>query len=137
MSKGQVMEQSNRRILCVDDDSDTCLMLETLLGLSGYEVKSAMTVADALSLAHDSSFDLYLLDWYLPDGSGVELCQSIREFDTATPILFCTGEVYEADIRRAMKAGAQGYLMKPTGIEDLLRTIHDCLPSADVRPRIN
>ena len=131
------MEQSNGRILCVDDDRDTCEMLEILLGDSGYKVESAMTVADALKLAQNSSFDLYLLDWYLPDGSGIELCQSIREFDTSTPILFCTGAAYEADIKRAMKAGAQGYLVKPTGAEDLIRTVHACLPSADARSRVN
>jgi DNA-binding response OmpR family regulator len=130
------MEQTKKRILCVDDDRDTCLMLETLFGLSGYEVISAMTVADASRLAKKDSFDLYLLDWNFPDGTGIELCQYIRMFDTETPILFCSGVVGETDIRRAMSAGAQGYMVKPIGVENLMQTIRACLPSDDVRASI-
>jgi len=129
------MEQTKKRILCVDDDRDTCLMLETLFGLSGYEVTSAMTIADASRLAKKGSFDLYLLDWIFSDGTGIELCQYIRMFDTKTPILFCSGVAYEADINRAMSAGAQGYLVKPTEIENLIQTVRDCLPS-DARSNI-
>ncbi len=127
------MEQIKKRILCVDDDRDTCLMLEALFGISGYEVISAMTVADASSLAKKGNFDLYLLDWYFPDGTGLDLCQYIRMFDTDTPILFCSGTVDEDEINRAMSAGAQGYLVKPTGIEDLMQTVRACLLSGDVR----
>jgi DNA-binding response OmpR family regulator len=129
------MEKPKKRILCVDDDLDTCQMVETLLRLSGYEVTYAMTVADGSTLAKKGGFDLYLLDWYFPDGSGIELCQYIRMFDATTPILFCSGAAYETDIKRAMGAGAQGYLVKPTDVENLIDSIQSCLATTGLQSR--
>jgi DNA-binding response OmpR family regulator len=127
------MEQTKKRILCVDDDKDTCLMLKTLFDMAGYEATSVMTVTDASRLAKQGSFDLYLLDLWFPDGTGIELCQYIRLFDSTTPILFCSSAAFETDIKKAMSAGAQGYLVKPTLVEDLMQTVRTCLTSDDVR----
>jgi len=98
-------------------------------------VKSALTVADALRLAQAGGFDLYLLDSWLPDGTGVELCQQIREFDPRTPVLFCSGVVDEADIKKALSVGAQGYLVKPTDVESLSQTIRACLGTSGLQSR--
>ena len=65
------MEETKRRILCVEDDEDTCEMLTLALQLSGYEVVSAHTFADAITKALTTHFDAYILDSRLPDGSGV------------------------------------------------------------------
>jgi DNA-binding response OmpR family regulator len=129
------MKKTMRRILSVDDDRDTCQMLEALLGLCGYEVISALTVAEGLSQAKAGGFDLYLLDNWLPDGTGVELCQQIRKFDPRTPVLFCSGVANEADIKKAMSVGAQGYLVKPTDVENLTQTISACLATAGLQSR--
>ncbi|HKG22810.1 MAG TPA: response regulator [Blastocatellia bacterium] len=126
------MEKTKGRILCVDDDRDNCALLEIILGQSGYEVTSAMTVDVALGLAKNVNFDLYLLDTILPDGTGIELCQKIRTFDPSTPILFCSGAAYQSDINRAFKAGAQGYIVKPMVIENLLDTVTRCLTSTAI-----
>ena len=61
-----------------------------------------------------NSYDLYLLDSWLPDGSGLDLCRKIREFDEHTPILFYSAAAYEIDRELALNSGAQGYLTKPT-----------------------
>ncbi len=71
-----------KRILCVDDNEDTCSMLCGLLGLIGCEAATAATAAEALELIASGRFDLYLLDNWLPGGSGVEFCQKIRESDS-------------------------------------------------------
>jgi DNA-binding response OmpR family regulator len=115
--------ESTKRILCVDDDKDTCEIITILLGYAGYEVTHALTVAEGTSLAKRESFDLILLDWVFDDGSGLELCHVIRSFDTDTPILFYSGVAYEAEIKKAMNAGAQGFLVKPMGTENLLETV--------------
>lgn len=129
------MEKTKRRILCVDDDRDTCVMLEVILSQSGYEVRSVLTMDDALTLAKAEGFDLYLLDTLLPDGTGFELCRQIRAFDSRAPILFCSGAAYDADIQKAMRAGAQGYLVKPLGIENLMETVSKCLTPTGARSR--
>src|SRR4051794_28826815 len=108
------------RILCVDDDQDTCEMVTVLLGQTGYEVQHALSVADGLIKARQDGFDLILLDWNFEDGTGLELCRQIRAFDSITPILFYTGEIDDAAIRAALRAGAQGYLVKPVAVASLL-----------------
>ena len=80
---------TTRRILCVHGHSDTCDLISVIL--NNFEVVSANSKAEALHKATDNLFDLYLLDYYLPDGTGLELCLLIRGFDESTPILFITG----------------------------------------------
>src|SRR5438128_12269657 len=101
------MELTKRRILCVEDHEDTCDLMITLLEQSDYEVWPACTVADGIRLARSERFDLYLLDNRLPDGSGVELCQRIRQLHPRTPILFLSAAVSETDRQQALGAGAQ------------------------------
>jgi two-component system OmpR family response regulator len=68
-----------RRVLCVDDDEDTRTMLQGLLGLVGCEVTTVATSAETLGLLARARFDLYLLDNWLPGGSGVEICREATE----------------------------------------------------------
>ena len=111
------------RILCVDDDQDTCEMVTALLGEAGYEVQHALSVSDGQTKVRQGRFDLILLDWIIEDGTGLDLCRQIRAFDQATPILFYTGEVDDNAIGQALRAGAQGYLIKPVAVDSLLEAI--------------
>jgi CheY-like chemotaxis protein len=112
-----------RRILCIDPNQDVCEMVATLLGYAGYGVTYAMSVAEGLHLARSARFDLILLDSFFYDGTGLELCGTIRTFDTDTPILFYSAVAYETEMRKAMSAGAQGYIVKPLGTLDLVQTV--------------
>jgi two-component system, OmpR family, manganese sensing response regulator len=117
------METGNGRILCVDDSLDTCLMMAALLGAGGYTVKYALSALDGLNLAKSSVFDLILLDWTLTDGTGVDLCRTIRGFDPNTPIVFLSGRSSASDHSQATDVGAQGFLMKPCSMDDLLKVV--------------
>lgn len=119
------------RILCVDDDRDTCEMITALLGLSGYKVEHALSVSDGLTKAQTGGFDLILLDWSFEDGTGLDLCRQIHAFDARTPILFYTGEVDDAAIQAALSAGAQGYLIKPVAVDSLLQALSSYVGSKD------
>ncbi len=112
-----------KRILCVEDDSDVCSMMTSLLGLIGYEVVSAETVNDALAKIKDEQFDLYLLDNWLPGGSGIELCKTIRERTQSIPVIFYSGAAYDEDEQQALEAGADAYLIKPVEVDKLVETI--------------
>jgi len=114
---------SKGRILFVEDDQDTCMMVCSMLGLSGYDGVSATTVEAGLNLAKAGKFDLILLDWYFEDGTGLELCKSIRLFDSKTPIFFYTGVALEPKLENARKAGAQGFLIKPVEFDQLLEVV--------------
>jgi DNA-binding response OmpR family regulator len=117
------MQEKKGSILLVDNDTDTCEMVTVLLGNAGYEIITISSIAESLLLTQNQSFDLILLDWYLEDGIGLDLCRQIRQYDEETPIFFYTGVAYPAEIRQALQAGAQGCFIKPVDVNHLLQTI--------------
>jgi DNA-binding response OmpR family regulator len=104
---------ARKRILCVDDDEDTRDMMRVLLGEYGYEAVIAASVSDALESAKSGGLALCILDHWITEGNGIELCREIRAFDSHTPIMFYSGAGYSADIQKGLEAGAQAYLVKP------------------------
>lgn len=102
-----------KQILCVDDDEDTRDLMRVLLGTYGYTAVIASSVSDALESARSGGLALCILDHWLTESNGIELCQQIRSFDSHTPIMFYSGAGYGADIQKGMDAGAQAYLVKP------------------------
>jgi DNA-binding response OmpR family regulator len=113
---------SRPRVLCVDDDEDSRVMLTTLLRLALIEAKAVGTAAQALSSMQTERFDLYLLDATLPDLDGFELCRRMRALDPHTPILFFSGAAYADDKERGIEAGADAYVIKPD-LDGLLGSI--------------
>ncbi|HAF14477.1 MAG TPA: hypothetical protein DHU55_09595 [Blastocatellia bacterium] len=118
------------RVLCVDDDEDSREMLSTLLKLRQIETKAVGTATQALSLIQAEHFDLYLLDTWLPDLDGFELCRRMRDFDPHTPILFFSGAAYDADKKRGIEAGANAYVIKPD-VDGLLGSITQFVSHAE------
>ena len=114
---------SPRRILSVEDDRDIRELLSILLRRAGYEVKSACTLEEGVNLARRESFDLYMLDQMFSDGMGLDLCRQLRGFDSQTPILFFSALASAIDRKRAMEAGAQGYLIKPNDLGIIIDTV--------------
>jgi DNA-binding response OmpR family regulator len=106
-------ESARKRVLCVDDDEDTRDMMDALLGAYGYEAVIAASVSDALERARFGGLALCILDHWLTEGSGLELCRQIRALDAQTPIMFYSSAGYDADIQKGLEAGAQAYLVKP------------------------
>jgi len=99
-----------RRILCVADDEDTRELLTHFLEHKGYEVKTAASIDEALKASSGAPFDLYFLADRLPDGSGVDLCRRLREFDPHTPIIVYSGAVFKSDEEAALQAGASAFV---------------------------
>lgn len=116
------------RILFVDDHEDTRNLIVRLLGHWGYEVQAVGSVEDGLRLAREGTFDLYLLDSRFGALSGAELCESIREFDSQTPIVFYSGD-HPSRLKEALECNAQGFVMKP-GFDDLPKEIKRALHQA-------
>lgn len=119
----QVSPYPKGRILCTEDDPDTRELINLVLTQYGFEVVCSQRMAQAIDLARTQSFDLYLVDNWMPGLSGTELTQKLREFDTKTPILFYSGAAYEADKEAARLSGAQGYLVKPTDGDELIAEV--------------
>ena len=117
------------RILYVDDDEDSREMLRMLLELRSIETKAVGTAREALTSIQAEHFDLYLLDAWLPDLDGFELCRQMRCYDSHTPILFFSGAGCEADKKMGHQAGANAYVIKPD-ISHLLGSIVQFIPGA-------
>jgi CheY-like chemotaxis protein len=95
------------RILCTEDDPDTRALVKYVLRGEGYEVITVEHGAEALQLAQSQSFDLFLVDSWLPGMSGDELTQKIREFNSTTPVMFYSGAAQDSDKESARASGAQ------------------------------
>jgi DNA-binding response OmpR family regulator len=114
---------SKGRVLCTEDDQDTREMLVLFLQDCGYEVVCSVDGKQTLDLVNRETFDLFLFDNWLPEISGVDLTLRIRQFNKTTPILFYSGAATEQEQQSALEAGAQAYLIKPVGIEELVQEI--------------
>jgi DNA-binding response OmpR family regulator len=116
-------ETKTPRVLYIEDHEDTRELVTLVLEQRSYEVVTGSTIQSGVALAGSQQFDLYLLDSWLPDGSGLDLCKQIREFDKATPILFYSAAAYEIDKDQAIKSGAQAYLIKPSQPSELCNLV--------------
>lgn len=119
------------RILHVEDNTDIGDMVAFVLAREGYQVVTARTCRETLELITERLFDLYLIDNVLPDGSGAALSLCIRAVDAENPIIFCSAWDSRPQSESARDySAAQGYLMKPFSMEDLVGTVSRLLKTA-------
>ena len=127
---------SAANILVVDDEAQIRRVLRTTLSFRGYTITEAISGEEALQLVPKLKPDLILLDVNLPGMSGVETCREIRRSSDA-PIIMLTVRNAERDKVVALDAGADDYVTKPFGIEELLARVRASLrrhPSAESLP---
>jgi two-component system, OmpR family, KDP operon response regulator KdpE len=126
------------RILVVDDEPEILRAVRTNLAAHGYDVATATTGAEAATALSARHPDLLLLDLGLPDVDGVELIERIRAH-SATPIVVLSARGGERDKVRALDLGADDYLTKPFGMDELLARVrvalrHAAHPSSGAAP---
>jgi DNA-binding NtrC family response regulator len=108
------------RVLVVDDESDIRESLEALLSMEGYSVDLAHNAAEGLHQMQSRGYDLVLLDLMMPDRSGMDVLQEVRERDRETPIFMITAYGSVEAAVKALKLGANDYFSKPWDNEKLL-----------------
>jgi two-component system alkaline phosphatase synthesis response regulator PhoP len=106
------------------------MMLVELLKNASIEAKAVGSAAQAMTLIQAERFDLYMLDAWLPDLDGFELCRQLRHREPDTPIMFFSAAAYESDKRKGIEAGANAYVVKPD-ITGLLGSISQFAPYAN------
>jgi two-component system KDP operon response regulator KdpE len=114
------------RVLVVDDERQILRALRVLLGGAGFEVTTAETAHDALDKLTVRPPDAAILDLILPDGNGVDICRSIREW-SEMPIIVLSAVGDEAEKVRALEAGADDYVTKPFGPDELIARLRAAL----------
>lgn len=113
-------DDSSPQLLIVDDDAGLRSFLAEELRAAGYCVLEASTGRAALAAGREPAVDLVMLDWMLPDCSGVEVCRELRSLGHNVPVLMLSGRDGLHDRREALEAGANDYLVKPFSMEELL-----------------
>ena len=108
------------RILLVEDDPLQRTVTSSWLEESGHVVKTAANVAQALRALKRDSFDLAILDWMLPDGSGEQILRWVRECRTQLPVMFVTARDEEHEIASMLRRGADDYVVKPLRRQEFL-----------------
>ena len=121
-------QRVSRRILLVEDNRDTGILMKKILDRDGHAVHFAHDVASALQVAEKERFDLLLCDIGLPDGSGLDVVRSLRQQGAIDNAIAMTGFGRAEDLEQCREAGFDTHLTKPVDIEDL-RGLIGALPS--------
>jgi DNA-binding response OmpR family regulator len=114
---------TKEKILIVEDDPSILTGLEDLLEGEGFAVCSAKDGTNALRVYRQEKPNLILLDIMIPEKNGLDVCREIRATDTATPILMLTAKGQEVDKVVGLELGADDYIVKPFGVNELLARV--------------
>jgi len=117
-----------KRVLCMEDHTHTCKLIAAILRDYYYEVICTHSLEDAVQKASAEKFDLYLVDYFLSDGLGLEFILEVKRFNSETPILIVTGAPSLTE-SKAESLGARGIIKKdsPTFNNDLINQVSQLL----------
>lgn len=111
-----------KRILVVDDDTMNLMLTKRILEKE-YDVLLAQSGKEALEKMKGEEIDLVLLDIAMPEMSGIETFEHMKEFPVEIPVIFLTASGYEEDVMSAIRLGAVNYLKKPFFPKELLKRV--------------
>jgi two-component system, OmpR family, KDP operon response regulator KdpE len=131
------LSTNEQRVLVVDDEPQIVRALKVILRGAGYATQAAETKQEALDAVAVRPPDAMVLDLILPDGSGVEVCEEVRRW-SGLPIIVLSAVGDEREKVRALDAGADDYITKPFGTDELLARLRAALRrvSDDAEPRV-
>jgi DNA-binding response OmpR family regulator len=112
-----------KRVLIVEDEALMARMLARVLREEGYAAETAGDGRSGFARAAGESFDLLILDWMLPDRSGIQIVRGLRAAGVGTPVLMLTARDQVEDRVEGLDAGADDYLSKPFALPELLARV--------------
>lgn len=120
------MSNLNAKILIVDDEEANVLLLNKILTLKGYtNIMTTVNSHETASLQKIHSYDLVLLDINMPEFSGYEVLEQLRDLDnfSGTKVIATSGDISPKDIKKALEAGFDDFLTKPMRMDDILDVV--------------
>src|ERR671915_2228205 len=123
------------RILIIEDEEKMARMLARVLREEGYVAETAGDGRTGLARALEDTFDLLIVDWMLPERSGVQIVRGLRAADIYTPVLMLTARGQVEDRVEGLDAGADDYLPKPFALQELLARVRALTRRPQGEPR--
>lgn len=127
------MAEKMPSVLLVEDQIDVRNMLAILFDEWGYKSTMVGTATEGLRQTLERRFDIIILDNWLPDLEGIDLCKQIREFDQYTPIVFFSSSAMGNEDSATIQAGANAFVLKGDGLAPLRETMAQQLTLAKQR----
>ena len=124
-------------VFVVDDDPAICRIIHRMLSDEQCKVETSQSVADALQAIEQESFDVYVIDYKLPDGSGLDVAERVRSKWGATPIIFISGYDPSAVALRAEKLGIADFLKKPFSRELICNAVKKAIGSPKAASKLS
>ncbi len=125
------------KILIIDDDTDILTLLDGSLSRKGFRVFTAPSGKDGLRIIRKNPIDLVLLDINLPDQSGIEVLQAIREINSRAVVIMITAHGEVATAVESMRLGAYDYVTKPFGIDEIELLLRNAFRMLDLENEIS
>ena len=124
-------------ILVVDDDTAICRILQVMLSDEQYDIQTSQSVRDALGAIKENSFDVYVMDYRLQDGSGLDVAERIRAKGDAAPIILMSGYDSSAFALRAEKLRITDFVQKPFSRQTICNAVRRRSPRRSSPPHSN
>ncbi len=115
------------RILVIDDEESMCNFMEIMLTKEGYQVDSAVSAPEGLSMLKSQSYDLVISDLNMPEMSGIDVLREARSFNEDQDFIVITAYATAETAVEAMKLGASDYIFKPFNVDDVKLTVKKIL----------
>ncbi|HET9887189.1 MAG TPA: hybrid sensor histidine kinase/response regulator [bacterium] len=123
------------RVLIIDDETNIRSTLGDFMMLSGYEADTAADGPRGMDLLGSKSYDLVLLDLHMPGMDGIAVTEWIRETHPEIPVIVMTGHATVESSIRALRLGAYDYIQKPFTLDEIERTIGNCIEKQRLQKR--
>ena len=128
----QSPKSSDTNVLVVDDDNAVCRIVQRMFSDQHYQVQTSQSVADASLAIEQKSFDAYVIDYKLPDGSGLDVAERIRSKGSEAPIILISGYDASSVTSRAEKFSISDFLQKPFSRETICNAVRKAIGSPEV-----
>jgi DNA-binding NtrC family response regulator len=124
-------------VLVIDDDVAVCQIVQRMLSNEQCKVQTSQSVTEALRAIEQKAFDAYVIDFKLPDGSGLDIAERIRSKWGATPIILISGYDPAAVALRAQKLNISNFLEKPFSREVICEAVNKAIGSPKAAPKLS
>jgi DNA-binding NtrC family response regulator len=121
---------STPRVFVLDDDLAVCRVVNRMLSLEEYEVRTSQSVEEAVTVIEEKRFDAYVLDHRLPDGSGLDVAERLRANGSGAPIILISGYDFEGIAARAKALRVFDIIQKPFSRDTLCNALKKSIESA-------